>query len=372
MNADKANLPANDASLNSRTFVVTGCLLIALILGFVLISPKLTRREPSHLGKPLSIWIQELRTDKFDWARMEPVTDEQAALAIRSIGEPAVPFLTSWLKSSLDIERFADLIDTLPVDLTKVRSASGRRGYHAFLGLTALGSNASAAIPAMTNLMFNESTALLAAGVLAAIGPAGVPVLSNALISNNSKISAAAVCSAGALGKSGEPLIPLLVNVFTNTRQERVTRSSAARALGMIGQSPETVLPVLEAGLGDHDYIVRRGAAFGLLLMDTAYARLIPALETALKTPSGKLDQWILMALVCMCKDDLRVGTALTNEFTFKPHNSPVFKVDTGIVVSSEWAKVFANFRTITNITSQQLIASRRTLVEMGPEEGSE
>ncbi|MSU57333.1 MAG: HEAT repeat domain-containing protein [Pedosphaera sp.] len=372
MHNDKANYVANHASVNSRMLVVTGCLLTALIIGFTLIAPKLTRKEPSHLGKPLSIWIEELRTDRFDWARLEPVIDEKAAGAIRAIGEPAVPFLNSWLERSLNIERFDHLIDALPIDFPDMRSASGRKGYDSALGLTVLGGNAFAAIPTMTNLLFNESTALLAAWVLASIGSASVPALSNALIGTNSKISAAVVHSSGALGKSGEPLIPLLVKVFTNTRQDRVTRCSAARALGMIGQAPKTVLPVLEAGLRDDDHIARRGAAFGLLLMDRHSTSLIPALETALKTPSSKLDQWILMALDGVNADDLGVARALEKSFTFGVSNSPTRQADAGLVVNPEWARVFTAFRTITNITSQELGAAREALVRIAPQEGIE
>lgn len=355
-----------------RILVAAGCVLLVLTIGFVLFLPKLTRKEPEHLGKPLSQWVEELRTDRFNWVTMQPVLNEEAAGAVRTIGESATPFLVSWVQKSQNSQKLYDLIDAFPIELSENRTASGRRGYQAILGLTVLGSNASAVMPVMTNLIFDESTALLAACVLASIGNAAVPVLSNALVSTNSKIRAAAAHSSGALGKTGAPLIPLLVSIFTNAGEDRVTRTSAARAVGMIGQEPEFVLPVLLTGLRDTDYIARRGAAFGLLLMGVDAAAVIPALESALKTPSGKLDQWILMALVGMNGDDLAVATALRKSFTYGVSNSPASETDKGLVVNREWARVFAAFRTITNITSQQLSVARKALVQIAPEEGLE
>ena len=355
-----------------RVGIIAVCVLLVFGITITLVVSDRTRREPEYAGKKLIQWIEELKTGRTDWVRMTPVVNVNAVEAIRSMSESATPFLVTELQQSLRCQQLCKLLDIMLKSLSGKREAAARRFYLAVAGLEALGDKATDAIPVMTNLLHEDSTAFQAAYVLAAIGSAAVPVLSNALISTNSKISAAAVHSSGVLGKSGEPLIPLLLNVFTNSRQDRVTRSSAARALGMIGQAPETVLPVLEAGLRDNDYIARRGAAFGLLLMDRDSTRLTPALETALKTPSGKLDQWILMALVCMSADDLHVATALAEAFTFRGSNSPITKAETGFGVNPEWAQVFANFRAITNITNQQLSAARKALVQMGLEEGVE
>jgi hypothetical protein len=162
---------------NCKRTIIVG-LLITFICAGCLTARHPEANEPSYQGRRLSEWLRD-----FDNYNQPPENQAMAAEAIRHIGSQAVPFLVERLgkaqakRYQLKLQKWRDKqsANESPSD----RPANPRR--EAMAGLDALGSLASDALPALGKLLRQDPPDLSALYVIARIGPAGVPLLTESL-----------------------------------------------------------------------------------------------------------------------------------------------------------------------------------------------
>ena len=288
--------------------------------------------EPTYQGRPLRFWVAELtKHGEFD---LNP--PDQAAAALREIGPAAVPFLSQWLTT---LERSPEppvnseaIIAAFRVLGPKARSAlpifaeilstkaSSIRGYEAW-------HTASEAVPcvgveaipvmltAVTNLQGNHHRWELIKqfGILESNGVPAVPALVAWARDKDSWVRDGAVSALGEIGQQAEVVLPVL-RAAAATDPDHMVRRDAAEALGGFGavampdliransdpdwyvrtgvmgglgklalERPDVVLPLLDQGLHDDNWIVRRSAAYALGFSGSkaAYDKLMAANNVA-------------------------------------------------------------------------------------------
>lgn len=158
-----------------RRLIVVAAVAGAIVSSIVVII--LSSREPTHGGKKLSVWLDELSALQFprEW---DPQTEQ--VMAVRAIGTNAIPWLlreyraadSRWQwrgnqllgKQSLIKYRFPD-------SHTRLRRAT--------VGFQALGELAEPAIPALMKLVEDKPGYVPSA--LAGIGPPAIPALQQCL-----------------------------------------------------------------------------------------------------------------------------------------------------------------------------------------------
>jgi len=177
-------------------------------------------REPVHKGKTLSSWLQQYGENGDS-----PEADE----AIRAMGTNVIPTLLDYLASkdsTLRMRLAAIGFRYTPAEI---------RHFRAQKGFSALGADASNAVPALIEIYQHTvlgSARRAAADALVEIGPAA------------------------------SPAIPALIDSTTSTNVGK--RAYALYTLGRMALEPEKVDPVLVRGLRDPDREVRYQAAYGL------------------------------------------------------------------------------------------------------------
>jgi HEAT repeat protein len=193
--------------------------------------------EPIYAGKPLSSWVEALKSDNlFERGR--------ACVALGEIGpgaKDAVPALAERVRDDPD---------------ARVRAVAA-------LALGKIGPPAHTAAPALGIALKNENPRVRAAAALAlgAIGPCEevrkeCPRLVLALLDGSSEAREAATLSL-------RELAPLVVPPLTQglDHEDRTIRAFAAFALGKIGPKARDALPALrEAATDDPDPRVRQAA----------------------------------------------------------------------------------------------------------------
>lgn len=152
------------------TFALVIALLVLAIVSSI-------ASQPSHKGKRLSVWLDELGSSDFS-KRANP-NSEQAA-AVRAIGTNAIP----WLLGELDPQRHSwqinanYLLGKLPFITFRYPDVNAKLA-RATLGFHLLGSLAEPAIPLLLERL--EMLPGYIPGALAGIGPPAVPALQKCL-----------------------------------------------------------------------------------------------------------------------------------------------------------------------------------------------
>lgn len=200
------------------------------ILAFVF-----ANREPAHESRPLNAWLRDLGAD-------EPHRRTRAEAALRRMG-----------------------VTVLPALLARLESSHTKDQARAVLGFAALGDQAHPALPQLIELLRNDATTLSAARALAAIGPAGVPLLTNALASPFRPVRTSCARALGRLRGDGRPAVPALVSVLNDDDDD--LRYFATRALGNLAVEPVQAVPALMTRLEERAGV--RGKACGLPLNAT-------------------------------------------------------------------------------------------------------
>lgn len=172
--------------------------------------------EPSYQGKSLSAWAQQYGSNK--WSNANPPATAEAELAIRQIGSNGIPFLLDQMQAG--DSTFMPLLRTLMPRswhdryLLKDRSGDIRRvGAH---GLAALGTNATAAVPALIHIATRHRD------------PDGRYL---------------AVFTLRTLYSAAEPAIPFFIQCLTNW--DATIRNEAAVGLANVSRQPEIAVPAL-------------------------------------------------------------------------------------------------------------------------------
>lgn len=187
-----------------RTFFLA---LVALTIGAVSCSTtrKQATKEPSYQGRQLSEWLRD-----FDNYNPTPEQHAMAAEAIRHIGSPAVPFLLERLsdaqlkQTKIEQKKWRDRQATALFAVA--RPANPRR--EALAALDALGSEGVDALPALGKLLQDDPPDTQALYIAARIGPAGVPLLTKSLTSENKLVRLQAGICLEMMSSHSEVLYP--------------------------------------------------------------------------------------------------------------------------------------------------------------------
>jgi HEAT repeat protein len=248
-----------------RVRVVLACLfvLIAGVIGW-----QVARlREPAYHDLPLSAWLA-----RYSPERDSPETDE----ALRAMGTNAIPTLLENLRAR--DSRLRLTVPALGIRYTpaEVRHARAQKGF------TALGANASNAVPDITAIYerdLSSSSRHAAANALVEIGPAAkgaIPALISSAASTNSEVRAFAVYTLGRMALEPERVNPVLIRALQDPdREVRYDAAFGLGALAFMGGDAKCAVPALVQTLKD-SYGTARAAA----------AMVVPALIEALRDPA--------------------------------------------------------------------------------------
>jgi len=247
-------------------------LLIAAV-GFVswllLSSPS----EPVYQGKPLSHWCEQFVNTL---SKPDNQSQEQAGIAIRTIGTNAIPTLLVMLqaqdsKSKLMLIQLAQKQHFFHIKWTTAEF----RHQEAEMGFLILSSDGKSAIPALLEIYNerhsdpNDAIRYTAENILGSMGPAAadaVPRFVQATTHTNVYIRWSAILTLGAIHAKPELTLPALARSLRDPVD--YVRRDAASALGEFGTNANSAVPVLIKSLADPSSAVRGKAASALKKID--------------------------------------------------------------------------------------------------------
>lgn len=260
-----------------KPWIIGGVLLAAVLVAWA-IQISSVRTEPTHDGRPLSHWLEDLRAEN-------PVVRTNGAVAIRKIGTNALPHLIQLIEtpdSSLSPlkQKANDLLWRQSWIQFRFRRPYERRS-DGLRGLAALGPEAKAAIPNVAKLLDQESHSSFAAYVLHLIGSEAVPSLQTAL---TNKSEATRRHAAGALGLSrSESAVPDLLQMLK--APEFLEKNAAVRALSRFPGQADLIVPAFMDCLDNSDSTFRSNAARALLEFGDNAWPAIPKLLRLVENP---------------------------------------------------------------------------------------
>ena len=269
-------------------------LLACLTLAVLFVVPLLTsEREPCYKGRTLSRWW-DLRTAP----EASPAVREESAEAIRKIGTNALPFLLRGMRDEASHPRSRNLpllLRLIPSHIAANKTISrlisvpvSQKARGIFV---VLGPQASPAVPELAALLDATNNADIirdAAYCLAAIGPAGVPPLIDALNKPQLPCCREAALILGRNGPTDETSFALGTNVVQAvpklaklaSAKDSTLAKAAIKALGHIRMLPETALPAITNSLASTDPAIRQASIRALARFGAA-ASMLPALNDA-------------------------------------------------------------------------------------------
>lgn len=283
-------------SVKKQRFIWLTLLLLSLVFAAVLISR--TEAPVAYQGKDVWQWTVQLNSP------VKPLREEAAA-ALRQLGTIAVPELLKKLRAEASIPRKVRLwlASWLPTRagraLTKDLQRISFPNVHSMAanGLRALGTNATAAVPALLKAMRSSDLQLTwdAAAALVAIGKPAVPGLIPLLEEKNSHVRHAATY---ALGEIGPPALPALSALIRRLGDENPNvRASTFYTLSRIGPvAGPMVLKMVEENRGE----ARRAAAMALAALQPRKQLALPALVEMSHDPDPESRRAAIDALVLL------------------------------------------------------------------------
>jgi hypothetical protein len=162
--------------------------------------------EPSWNGRPLSMWLRQIR-------RGSSTDQLQAEVALRCLGTKSIPFLLGWLNSR-DNPLKKVYYEILPrrKQIQWQPEWAFDRQWMAASGFGVLGTNANAAVPRLSWLLGDKRRGRAAAAALSGIGAAAVPVLTNLVFQSQTAPDAAY-----GLTRFRDEAIPVLLQAALST-----------------------------------------------------------------------------------------------------------------------------------------------------------
>ncbi len=248
--------------------------------------------EPAYRGKPLSAWLQRLRSGNEKEREEAAVTLDES---IGPAGKAAVPALIEALKDSNTAvcSRAARALGKVGpgaraaapalVALVKDRKKDFITRTNAARSLGQVGAEAPTVVPALVAALQDKGGPVraAAANALGDIGPAArdaVPALRKAAREGDLFVASAA---AAALGRVGKPGVPALVEALRS--KNVIVRAAATTALGKVGPEAGEAVPALVTMLKAKGREDRTAAAQVLGRIGPAAKAAVPALREALK-----------------------------------------------------------------------------------------
>lgn len=298
--------------------------LLKLALGFAIIAVVALgatlyfTREPRLEGRKLSEWVAELN-------HPEQARRVKAEQVLREAGPKVIPFLAGEIEHREN--RFESLARSIGRRMPeKIRSA-GRKLFGsktvwdklaAAKALELMGTNATSAVPALTNALRDPHTALQQQAS-AALGqmPEAVPALITALDDPSYDVRTHACLALRKLGPQASNAVPRLMQIVTNEPGAIVTL--ATFALSSIGQP---AIPSLTESLFHTNAHIRKLSAETLGNMDAYGVPAVPALVQAAKDPDAVVREKAIGAIAKIDRTTPEADTALiealneTNQMT--------------------------------------------------------
>ncbi|RMG12828.1 MAG: HEAT repeat domain-containing protein [Planctomycetota bacterium] len=217
-----------------------------------------------------------------------------AAKALKKIGPPVVPHLFAALGRKGLRRKALRLLKSVP-------PAPGGEAVDAFASLLeeadeslaceavdALAVHGAAAVPCLLAAVADEREAVYSRGLgaLRGMGKAAVPPLARALGSASARARASAARALGSIAKhvGQRPVARVLDRLLDALVDgDPLVRSSAAQALGNLGEHEQRVLPPLVKALGDEDASVSMQVVLAILALAQDKAALVERMVAVLE-----------------------------------------------------------------------------------------
>jgi HEAT repeat protein len=287
--------------LVQRKIAVVSLALVTILCVCVLLRPP-GRNEPVYRGRSLTQWLVRLDDGQaygISSSSMPHLSRRQleAAAAIRAIGTNALPFLMEDIHSAPSQNelrfRVQRVLDFALARVSGTRLLLGdvtrkdRVRWRAAQGLAALGPLATPAVPELQRLLLTNyfhSSIKEAAYVLAAVGPEGIEILTNAVGPQTEWSGMCAIWALGQHPSAGSNTVPFLIGCASSSSDG--TACGAIQVLGLLGTEPELVIPALTNALASRNPSVRNSAAWSLGRFGSRALPILPLLEPLTNDPA--------------------------------------------------------------------------------------
>jgi hypothetical protein len=252
-----------------------------LVVGFVLWLLATADREPTHAGRPLSAWVEELEGEA------EPDVVE----ALTTIGTNAIPHLLQMTTMRVVPTWKHFLARTFGAsDIFGFRLHANRmRSFYAAYAFAYLGPGAETAVPALTNLLQKGENPITAAIALARLGGAGTDYLLQHISSSDVQLRQVILRGLGHARREPEKAVPALLASLKDS--DPTMRSISAISLGTLRSEPGAVVPALVEALGDPATGVTHSAAMALGQLGPLALAALDPLSKATNSPDPFLSK---------------------------------------------------------------------------------
>jgi HEAT repeat protein len=160
--------------------------------------------------------------------------------------------------------------------------------------LATYGPEAKEAIPPLIETLDDQDAdvSLVAVNALVSIGNEAQPALVKALHHSKPRVRAGAWSALTRMGPAAKTVLPDVLAILSNPKEESLARQSAARAVAAIGMEASDAIPALLDALKDADDPLRNAAALALPAIGPENGGVVKGLAAALrdaKFPQGEL-----------------------------------------------------------------------------------
>jgi len=248
-----------------RRYRLVGASILLIAIALVLF-PRLSPKEPTYGGKPMSDWIWKLNE------KPEGPEHEEVRAIVRKLGSTHVPLLLQWLqeedKPSLK-QRFDNTRESVLFWLIRHKIIANRS-----FTSTMSDSDRSQRAMAMWALPELEPAAKKQAiPILIRLFQQKKPTSDEASDNANTALYV--------ISKMAPESIPPLIDNLTN--QDYQIWVYSASALGMSGPEAKSAIPQLQQRLNDSDYRIRFAAAYNILEVGGDPAICVPVIIGTLR-----------------------------------------------------------------------------------------
>jgi len=237
--------------------------------------------EPAYQGKPLSAWLKDMEHWSGD-------TNDAAFVAFGQMGTNAIPALLKVIQSGgppiqkmiLKFNRRQSLVH-LPFGRPQDQTSA------AFMALYAMGTNATPALPVLTDLLLHRNAPIYSAVALAGIGSEAIPVLLTALTNQNHRIRDPTALGLGWARSDFDVVVPALIARLRDGDSN--VHFNAVVSLGQLHARPELVVPALMNDFSSPDTLLRRLILSSLGQFGGKAKQSVPMIIGALKDSDGEV-----------------------------------------------------------------------------------